>query len=300
MLQSGIMLVLAAAGVVAGGLADGPNDVMRHQMNHKFDHASIADDRLDRLKALVGEWEGDDADGDGVADFEVHYRLTGGGHAVIGTQFPGTPMEMVNLFHLDGDDLILTHYCAIGNQPRLKLETSDEDDAPLHFTFQSGSNMASRNDQHMGELVMTIEGDTIHEEWTAFVDGKDVGKQAFTMTRKVKAVDDTAIEQVDSIIPDEFEQFFMVVLSAGPKRTDEITDEVTERQAAHMEHLTDMHNDGLLVLAGPFGDSGGGGMLVLRVETMEQAQALMDNDPHVKAGWLKAEIRPWLTQKGKL
>ena len=49
-------------------------------------------------------------------------RTTGGGSAVTETLFPGTAHEMMSVYHMDGDDLVLTHYCAGGNQPRMMLE----------------------------------------------------------------------------------------------------------------------------------------------------------------------------------
>ena len=52
----------------------------------------------------------------------VVYKLTGAGSALVETQFPGTGHEMVSVYHLDGDDLRMTHYCAAGNQPRVKLD----------------------------------------------------------------------------------------------------------------------------------------------------------------------------------
>ena len=48
------------------------------------------------------------------------YRVTAAGSAVMEVLFPGTDHEMVTVYHQDGDDLILTHYCAAGNQPRMK------------------------------------------------------------------------------------------------------------------------------------------------------------------------------------
>ena len=88
------------------------------------------------------------------------------------------------------------------------------------------------------------------------------------------------------------------MLGAGPNRTEDITDVIIEQQAAHLRHLDEMKAAGQLVLAGPF--EGGGGLLILRVETLEEAHKLMEVDPHVRAGWLSVDIKPWYTMKGKL
>ena len=62
--------------------------------------------------------------------------------------FEGQPHEMVTMYHLDGDELVLTHYCAMGNQPHMALQ-SESTAERLVFDFVSGGNMASTNDMHM-------------------------------------------------------------------------------------------------------------------------------------------------------
>ncbi|MCK7511304.1 MAG: hypothetical protein MZV70_49445 [Desulfobacterales bacterium] len=54
----------------------------------------------------------------------VTYRITANGSVVLETLFPGTDHEMLTLYHLDNDRLGLTHYCAMGNQPRMELDPS--------------------------------------------------------------------------------------------------------------------------------------------------------------------------------
>src|SRR5262245_29087300 len=96
-----------------------------------------AKDAFEKLKGLVGTWEGK-AHGEEVT---VVFKLTGAGSALVETQFPGSAHEMVSVYHLDGDDLRMTHYCAVGNQPRVKLDrkTSKADD--LFFAFDGGTNL---------------------------------------------------------------------------------------------------------------------------------------------------------------
>ena len=49
-------------------------------------------------------------------------KVTAGGSAVHETLFPGSAHEMVSVYHLDGADLVMTHFCALGNQPRMKAD----------------------------------------------------------------------------------------------------------------------------------------------------------------------------------
>lgn len=81
---------------------------------------------LDKLKSLEGHWVGPatwDQNGEkGNVQFELSYRVTSGGKTVLETMMPGTPGEMVTVYHLDGEDLVLVHYCNSGNQPHMRRE----------------------------------------------------------------------------------------------------------------------------------------------------------------------------------
>jgi hypothetical protein len=142
---------------------------------------------LDRLKALEGTWTGiaawDEGGQKGTGDVTVVYKVTAAGSAVQEVLFPGTPHEMVTMYHMDGGDLVLTHYCAAGNQPRMKLQET-KDPNVLSFSFAGGSNM-KESDRHMHAAKITL-GDAGHVKgvWTSVQDGKSVGEASFDLTRK--------------------------------------------------------------------------------------------------------------------
>lgn len=88
--------------------------------------------------------------------------------------------------------------------------------------------------------------------------------------------------------------YVMAFLKQGPNRT-QSPDEVAMLQKAHMENIKRMAANGDLVLAGPFAknDQGIQGIYVFNVKTVEEAEALTNTDPAIKAGRLKMELIPW-------
>src|SRR5258706_428438 len=80
---------------------------------------------FEQFKQLAGEWVGKRAGKDGHA-LTVQYKVTAGGSAVVETIMPGTDHEMVSVIPPDGDNLLLPHYCMLGNQPHMKAPAKAE------------------------------------------------------------------------------------------------------------------------------------------------------------------------------
>ena len=123
-----------------------------------------AKNALEKLKKLSGTWVATDKDGKPTSEVVSVFRVTSAGSAVHETIFPGTDHEMVSVYHLDGKDLVMTHYCALGNQPRMKLDAKSQP-SKLLFQFAGGSNIDPAKDMHMHEGSITIVDDD-HIEWT--------------------------------------------------------------------------------------------------------------------------------------
>ena len=144
---------------------------------------------FEQFKKLAGEWVGQEAAGkdlDGKAGKEVHvkYQVTSGGSAVVETLFPGTGEEMVTVIHPDGNDLLLTHYCLLGNQPQMKAP-GQLDGKQVAFAFVRATNLASDKDMYMHDATYIFEGpDTLKTIWTHYHDGKPAGKVVFELKRK--------------------------------------------------------------------------------------------------------------------
>jgi uncharacterized protein len=97
----------------------------------------------------------------------------------------------------------------------------------------------------------------------------------------------------------EMTTYYVGLLYRGPNATTEPTPETQKIQEAHMAHIREMAQSGKLLLAGPFSDDGKlRGMFVFRVDSMEEAKALSEADPAVKAGRLVVELHPWYSAKG--
>ena len=74
--------------------------------------------------------------------------------------------------------------------------------------------------------------------------------------------------------------------------------ELKALQAAHLAHIGKMAETGKLILAGPFADGGDlRGLFIFRVDSLEEAKALAEQDPAVKAGRLVIEWHPWYAAK---
>ena len=113
---------------------------------------------LERLKKLAGTWVEADKDGKPTDKVVSVIKVTAAGSAVHETLFPGQPHEMVSVYHRDGADLVMTHYCALGNQPRMKADPK----APanqLHFKFAGGTNLDPTKDKHMHSATLTLVDD---------------------------------------------------------------------------------------------------------------------------------------------
>jgi hypothetical protein len=110
---------------------------------------------LQKLKKLAGTWVAADKDGKPTDQVVSIIKVTAGGSAVHETHFPGQPHEMVSVYTVEGPDLIMTHYCVLGNQPRLKADPKSPSNQ-ISFKFDGGANLDPKKDKHMHEGTVTL------------------------------------------------------------------------------------------------------------------------------------------------
>ena len=138
---------------------------------------------FERMKELAGAWEGtsNNMPKEG-GKVRVEYRLSSGGSSVVETLFPGTAHEMVSVYYDNKGQLTMTHYCALRNQPRMKLQDADAQN--LHFVFVDGSNIDPMKDAYMHSLTISfVDKDHIIQKWTLFADGKEKETSVFKLSR---------------------------------------------------------------------------------------------------------------------
>jgi hypothetical protein len=161
MLKRSVSLVFAVVFATSAFAADSP-----------------AEKAFARLKKLVGSW----AEKSSGSDVKLTFKLTGAGSALVETQLPGTPYEMVTVYHLDGKDLLLTHYCAAQNQPRMKLAPG-KDPSVLNFGFVSVTNLKPKSGYMRSVKYHLIDDNHFVSEWLYFANGKAGGTQKFDLIR---------------------------------------------------------------------------------------------------------------------
>jgi len=138
---------------------------------------------FDLLKSLAGRWKGRSSVTFPAPDsfpVQVLLRITSGGDALMHEMTPEGRADdpshgdddPVTMFYLDGDRLLLTHYCDAGkNRPRMAAKRS-ADGKTVEFDFLDLSGETRRG--HMHHAVFTwVDADNHIEDWTyVFPNGK--------------------------------------------------------------------------------------------------------------------------------
>jgi len=136
------------------------------------------------VKSLRGEWVAESTKGwVESASFQVLAR----GTAVLETTGFTSPPEpgMATVIHLDGDRVLLTHYCEAGNQPRLQATAFDPVGRTATFSFLDGTGMASRDVGHMDRVVIRfIDADHFDSQWSWYEKGAERWLERISFRRR--------------------------------------------------------------------------------------------------------------------
>ena len=162
-----VLALLAGAGV-----AGEPMHVVKTRPNAGFE----------KMKPLVGNWQGKSDDGKPV---KISYALASNGSVLVEKIDSGSESEMVTVYYPDGDRLMMTHYCSLHNQPRMRTDaaTATAESRKLIFDFVDATNMSSPDAMHMHRLAVTFEDkDRFVQEWT-WKSGEKEGTVVFRLER---------------------------------------------------------------------------------------------------------------------
>jgi len=126
---------------------------------------------FEKLKTLVGTWQSKMPEGEATT---INYRIVSNGSAIMETISSKEDENMITMYHLDGSNLMMTHYCSIGNQPRMKAEVNNDNFNELHFRFVDITNLKNKDDGYMSNLdIKFLDNDHLIHNWTFTKDGKN-------------------------------------------------------------------------------------------------------------------------------
>ncbi len=138
---------------------------------------------FDRMKDLVGVWEGKADMGKGMEQFKITYELTSAGNAVIEKFAAGQPHEMVTVYYDYNGKLGMTHYCSLGNQPHMEIANST-DKTMLFVLSETAPNLVSAKEMHMHAHGITIDGkNSMTQTWTLYDKGAKANEVSVKLTR---------------------------------------------------------------------------------------------------------------------
>jgi hypothetical protein len=136
---------------------------------------------FDQLKALAGHWEGTNSAGKKV---EVSYEVISNGSVLMERLHPGNEPDMITMYSLEDDRILVTHYCSMGNQPTMQTAASPAANGKLNFTFLRLAGAKSRDEGHMAALTVSMpDKNHLVQTWTFDDHGKTMTEN-FTYARK--------------------------------------------------------------------------------------------------------------------
>jgi hypothetical protein len=115
----------------------------------------------EQLTRLAGTW---DSYRVGREDSQrtISYHVTASGSVVFEEFLGDTPegvREMATAYHLDVEDLVATHYCAAGNQPRMRAVRYDPETRVLRFDFWDVTHLADPDAYYTTNIELHFEDD---------------------------------------------------------------------------------------------------------------------------------------------
>jgi len=159
-----LFAIMVLLGLVLSPLAANCEEKQMGAVTHSKD--------FEKMKELVGAWEGTTDMGKGMGAVKATYELTSAGNAILERLFVGLPHEMVTVYHDSDGKLTMTHYCSLGNQPHMELMNPSENNM-LFVLSKKNSGLSSVNEPHMHALKISFDNkDSITHTWSLYEKGE--------------------------------------------------------------------------------------------------------------------------------
>jgi len=124
---------------------------------------SDAQKAFEKMKSLAGSWEGSLMG----MPVQITIRVTSTGNALLHEATgSGRPDNPITMFYVDGDRLLLTHYCDAGNRPRMVGKISPNGKT-VEFDFLDVSGSTERG--MMNHMVFTMIDANHHTEEATYM-----------------------------------------------------------------------------------------------------------------------------------
>ncbi|WP_323799258.1 hypothetical protein [Parasphingorhabdus sp.] len=105
-----------------------------------------------QMSALVGDWKREGTDG---SKFHIQFELTAKDSVLIERWVSRGKTHSLTLYHRDKADVVATHYCPQGNQPRMRMTTPDGA-SKIRFDFWDATNLVNPTDSHQHSLSFDL------------------------------------------------------------------------------------------------------------------------------------------------
>jgi len=94
------------------------------------------------------------------------------------------------------------------------------------------------------------------------------------------------------------DDLYFVFLNTNPDRATLNDSEAETIQAAHLQNIDKLAEEGKLFAAGPF--KGGGGMFILHAESLDAAEGFLQTDPAIQSNRFNTEVFPFKLAYGDM
>jgi len=148
-----------------------------HHMKRRRTDGNAAGAAFKELSTLAGKWKGPQ-------DATLDYTVTADGTALMEVLQAPKSAPMITMYTVDGDHLLATHYCSLGNQPQMATgKIMNTATNTLDFELIRVTGMKSPEDWHnTGLKVLLQDRDHFTQEWSFLYKGK-AGNSTFNFTR---------------------------------------------------------------------------------------------------------------------